>query len=720
MNYFQELPKVELDMPIKIVNMEKLELDINDFKNNDIIIINSGTATGKTRAIGKIAKELTEDGKYKILSIVNLISLSREQIKTFREESETILEDYQKGLDSFNECNGTICLNSLYKLKFLENYTYDDKIVYIDEINDMIKSLTHNDGLDNLVNIIYTVLTNLIKNCKKIILSDATIDNNIKNLLMSRKTHNKSLLIKNTVQKFKDINANEYLDENLFFDRIRKSIREDEYFLFGCDGCKKITGIYTTLLSEFEDKKDKFKLYTSEELEKVKNASIEFRGKFIFYSPSITTGVSFVFKDVKQPQYIYITNTPQIKPDSIYQMSCRTRNMKELNFYCNNIKPKENIHNNVKEVEKHYKKMIRYNNRLLGLSSSRNIDDEVEIIENTFFKLFCFEEYKNFIFKTGFLEHYKNYLTRDGFKLKTIGEVKKINKGDENIMKMNYELKKLDDIEDFSKLVFNIVEEEDYKKLINKYKTYYDRLNLLNISNEEELNTYKIYIEDDYKLKSYFSSIALFKTSDYILKKLNEKKSNGFDIKITNTVYNKIRLLETFEKHYKIERFNLDFKDVNTENEISKEFKSIYQSLYPRLKQKNFKTKEDILKIYVNILKDIANEVPIISSVARKTKDRTKSKREYKLNKSIITEIINLTKLKNETLKDCNIELIEKLTGIKPDKEQKRDYIDDDKCLNNYVFNKSYKQGVMENITDVNTRDKLYEKYKFSTLGDKN
>lgn len=720
MNYFQELPKVELDMPIKLVNMEKLELDINDFKNNDIIIINSGTATGKTRAIGKIAKELTEDGKYKILSIVNLISLSREQIKTFREESETILEDYQKGLDSFNECNGTICLNSLYKLKFLENYTYDDKIVYIDEINDMIKSLTHNDGLDNLVNIIYTVLTNLIKNCKKIILSDATIDNNIKNLLMSRKTHNKSILIKNTVQKFKDINANEYLDENLFFDRIRKSIREDEYFLFGCDGCKKITGIYTTLLSEFEDKKDKFKLYTSEELEKVKNASIEFRGKFIFYSPSITTGVSFVFKDVKQPQYIYITNTPQIKPDSIYQMSCRTRNMKELNFYCNNIKPKENIHNNVKEVEKHYKKMIRYNNRLLGLSSSRNIDDEVEIIENTFFKLFCFEEYKNFIFKTGFLEHYKNYLTRDGFKLKTIGEVKKINKGDENIMKMNYELKKLDDIEDFSKLVFNIVEEEDYKKLINKYKTYYDRLNLLNISNEEELNTYKIYIEDDYKLKSYFSSIALFKTSDYILKKLNEKKSNGFDIKITNTVYNKIRLLETFEKHYKIERFNLDFKDVNTENEISKEFKSIYQSLYPRLKQKNFKTKEDILKIYVNILKDIANEVPIISSVARKTKDRTKSKREYKLNKSIITEIINLTKLKNETLKDCNIELIEKLTGIKPDKEQKRDYIDDDKCLNNYVFNKSYKQGVMENITDVNTRDKLYEKYKFSTLGDKN
>ena len=628
MNYFQEIPKVELDMPIKLVNMEKLELDINDFKNNDIIIINSGTATGKTRAIGKIAKELTEDGKYKILSIVNLISLSREQIKTFREESETILEDYQKGLDSFNECNGTICLNSLYKLKFLENYTYDDKIVYIDEINDMIKSLTHNDGLDNLVNIIYTVLTNLIKNCKKIILSDATIDNNIKNLLMSRKTHNKSILIKNTVQKFKDINANEYLDEKLFFDRIRKSIREDEYFLFGCDGCKKITGIYTTLLSEFEDKKDKFKLYTSEELEKVKNASIEFRGKFIFYSPSITTGVSFVFKDVKQPQYIYITNTPQIKPDSIYQMSCRTRNMKELNFYCNNIKPKENIHNNVKEVEKHYKKMIRYNNRLLGLSSSRNIDDEVEIIENTFFKLFCFEEYKNFIFKTGFLEHYKNYLTRDGFKLKTIGEVKKINKGDENIMKMNYELKKLDDIEDFSKLVFNIVEEEDYKKLINKYKTYYDRLNLLNISNEEELNTYKIYIEDDYKLKSYFSSIALFKTSDYILKKLNEKKSNGFDIKITNTVYNKIRLLETFENHYKIERFNLDFKDVNTENEISKEFKSIYQSLYPRLKQKNFKTKEDILKIYVNILKDIANEVPIISSVARKTKDRTKSKRE--------------------------------------------------------------------------------------------
>ena len=64
MTEFVELPKETFDVPIKIVNQEKLKLDINDFLNNDIIIINSGTATGKTRIVGKHSKQLKEDENY--------------------------------------------------------------------------------------------------------------------------------------------------------------------------------------------------------------------------------------------------------------------------------------------------------------------------------------------------------------------------------------------------------------------------------------------------------------------------------------------------------------------------------------------------------------------------------------------------------------------------------------------------------------------------------
>ena len=717
---FVELPKVELNYTMKIVNMEKLELDIKDFKDNDVIVINSGTATGKTRIIGKLASEMIEDGKYKFLSIVNLISLAREQIKTFYEESKMKLSNYQEGISTFNESDGVICINSLHKLQSLEEYDLRDKIIYIDEINDLLKSLTHYDGLDSILNMTYTFLIKLIKNCKKLILSDATIDNNIENLLMSRKTNNKTILIKNIVQKFKDIKANEFLDEELFLNRIRKSIDNDEYFLFGCDGCKRITGIYTMLLSEFENKKDKFRLYTSEELVKVEDASIEFKDKFIFYSPSITTGVSFVLKDIKQPQYIYITKKPLITPESIYQMSCRTRNMKELNFYSSVIKDKSLKYASLKELETDYKKMVRYNNRLLGLSTTRTQDDEIEIIDNTFFKCFCFNQYKKEIFHTGFIQHYKGYLIRDGFIISSIGNVKELERGEQENIKMMYDLKKSEDIDEFIKLTTTMETEEDYEKLMKKYKIYIDRTDLLNLSNINELNTYRKYVEDEYILNSYFTSLALFKTSEYTLRKLKEKKSNSFDVKTAKTVYNKVQLLETFEKHYKIERFNLDFKDVNPDIEIDKEFKQLYEILFPRLTTKSYKTKRDLLKIYINLIKDITNEIPFIKSKKIKNKTTKKSENIYILNITMMQEIINLTKLKNETLKDCNINLIEKLTGIKPEQTQKREYKDDDDCLNNYVFNKSYKQGIKENINNANLSniEKLRNNFSFKTLTD--
>ena len=58
-------------------------------------------------------------------------------------------------------------------------------MVFVDEINDLIETLTHNDGLDSILNKTYTYLINIIKNCKKIILADATINQNTINFISS-------------------------------------------------------------------------------------------------------------------------------------------------------------------------------------------------------------------------------------------------------------------------------------------------------------------------------------------------------------------------------------------------------------------------------------------------------------------------------------------------------------------------------------------------------
>ena len=175
-----ELPVENLNITI---DQKKLDIDMKHFLNNDIIIIHSGTATGKTKDVSKKLSELKKIETYKdckILYIVNLISLSEEQIKTFCDNS-LDLKDYKDNINDFSENNGVICINSLYKLQQITEYNISNVILYIDEVEDLIKTLTHGENLNNVLNLVYLFLIKLIKNCKKIILSDATINSNTMN-----------------------------------------------------------------------------------------------------------------------------------------------------------------------------------------------------------------------------------------------------------------------------------------------------------------------------------------------------------------------------------------------------------------------------------------------------------------------------------------------------------------------------------------------------------
>lgn len=695
---FVELPQDNFNFEIKTISQEKLDIDINDIINNDIILISSGTATGKTTAIGKLSNEIKTKLNSKMLSIVNLISLSRQQITTFREEGAQ-LNNYQLGINDFNKDDGVICINSLHKLLTLEDYDYGDKVIYIDECNDLIRALTHNEQMNKILMMTYELLVKLIKNCKKVIITDATIDNNTINLLSSRKQNNKTILIKNTFKKFDKIKANRYLDETLFINKIKDNIKNKKYFLFGCDGCEKITKLFKLLLDEFPEQKDDFILFTGKESNKVQNPKEQFKNKYVFYSPTITTGVSFIYKDVKQDQFIYITNKPLITPVSIYQMSCRTRNMKELHFYCSDLKPSKMTHETLKDVEKEFKKMKKLNNRLLGLSVSRNEDDEIKVVENTFFKLFCYNEYLDEIYKTGFLQHYENILIRDGFEIKEIGVKRKIH---HEIIKAEnevYQLMKDEEYEKFVEIYFKPFENEydlqEIDEMGKKYPIFTKIIHLLQISTIEDAIKYRELITNDYKLKNYFSTLNLFKTKEYIRKKELEYKTKIFDVRILSTSVNMVSLLEMFEKHYQIERFEFDITKFNTENEISKDFQTLYKKLYPRKTVKDFNDVIEIYKIYGNLLKDICGDMDIIKTNETQKRYNGKKYRPYSLDIDKVNDVIYLVKQLNPELKFYNIELIETLTGIKPEKEKKKVYYitdfdnDDEDLFNSYIFGKT-------------------------------
>lgn len=690
MSKFIELPIENLNLTTKTINQVKLELDINDFYDNDVILISSSTATGKTKAIGKLSKELKEKYDCNILSIVNLVSLSREQITTFKEESGTELKDYQKDISLFGECDGVICINSLYKLLNVETFDMSKTVLYIDEVNDLIHTMTHNDSLDKVLNMVYSFLIKLIKNCKKIILSDATINKNTLNLISSRQSNNKTILIKNTCKKFSGIEAKRFNDENEFIKQIREHIENKKYFLFGCDLCKRITSIFTKLIEEFPEQKDDFILITSETKFRPDNASAQFKNKYVFYSPSITTGVSFIFKDVKQTQFLYISENPPITPISFYQMASRTRNIDKLYYYSREIKDKEMEYKTLKEVQNKYKMMIKYNEKLLGLSKSVNENDDVKIVENTFFKLFCYEEFQDAIFRTGFLKHFETILVNNGFNLTETGIYKKLDKESQKQITEIYNQLKEDDFDTFIDAKFkdldNEIELVKNAETMEEYTVMNNRLSLLNLPNKDEAEKYKIFIIDEYALTNYYNFLSLFRKSDYIQNKLNEKRKASFKVKAVNSMFSKVSLLETFEAHYKIDRFTLDFKDVDETNEISNEFQILYQQTFPKQNIKSFKTKYDLVKIYVNIIKYICGDLPIIATI--KGKDGTKSIWKYKLNKTLLEELITLCKHNNPILSNFDIEFIEKITGIKPELKTTLNIKDEDDLVNNYLFNK--------------------------------
>ena len=91
---------------------------------------------------------------------------------------------------------------------------------------------------------VYCILINFVKHSKKVIVSDALINDNVINFLRSRKENNKTLFVENAFQKYKDKIAYRVRDEALFINTIYDSINDEKYFLFGSDSCDTATKLY--------------------------------------------------------------------------------------------------------------------------------------------------------------------------------------------------------------------------------------------------------------------------------------------------------------------------------------------------------------------------------------------------------------------------------------------------------------------------------------------
>ncbi|RZK27129.1 MAG: hypothetical protein EOO43_00575 [Flavobacterium sp.] len=525
---------------------------IDDFADTDIIVIQSGTGTGKTTCVAaEFASYQFLRPEITLLSIVNLISLANQQLITFKSKGVDICSYRDNKVNpALIMCqNSVICINSLHKLHSCD---FRNKIIYIDEVHALCQSLTHNNTIHNQ-RLVFNTLIRAIKTCHKVIVSDAHILNATMHLLSERMYDGVSTYCHyiNTYNKFQDVCAVKYNDENSFFGKVKNKVLNGESFSFACDSKDIVTKWYNWLWAEASvETQNRMLLYTSETDSEICD---DWKDKIIFYSPKISTGVDVTILHQTE-QFLYITGK-SVSSITLYQMATRTRNMSQLNYYssCSSFEAKyktlEDCHNQV---------ISEFMANLLGISSCK-LDEEIK-------KDFVEKEriYRDiYVENTYVLDYYKTYTLRY-FENELRGAGFKIIKSNEESSKLDTEvMTKMELIADqitedkFEQLIMSLNEEEvEIPEGLSQMKK---RVDILNLCNKEELEEYRDLIEDEHKFEQFLNYNRLKKPYDHCKMKLTEVVNGKMAYGLQSNVWNKIKYVHMLAKNsgIKDDLFNL-------------------------------------------------------------------------------------------------------------------------------------------------------------------
>lgn len=605
-------------------------ISYDEFKMNKTIIIKSCTGTGKTTAVAQYMEKYMSDNKkkkLKMISITNLISLGRQHIESFKKCNIDLVSYDSPDID-IRKDNIYVCINSLYKLfKDVDSSYFENCVLYIDEITTFIECLTHNDLLDNNIKDIYGVLVKMVKKCDKLIVSDATINQTTFDFVKHRETY---YYIENTFKKFKDVKAVHYKDENDFYDKIKDCIKNDKYFLFGSDWNARITDMYNHLIDENPEKADTFLLITSDTKVKVGNASEQFKNKFVFYSPSITTAVDFSI-DVAQDVFIYLSGK-SILPTGTFQQTTRTRNISTLHYYADaqNRRP---LYKNLNDLCTDYREMTTTSYKLNDICLSLDENDEDKMIENMYFKLYTYNEYLKDCYESNKNIHFKNILRENGFLLSSEGERKCLSK---DVTEKFTEIR--EDIEE--KLFDEFLEAND--KTVEKFKTIKERTDMLNINNVETMKTYKNIIMNKYEMEEHMNIIRMLKDEEYVKFRIEDAMNGAYKVKTLTNIYSKINVLNQTMKPYNIT--NIFTSKIDT-FKISDGLYALIKKLF-RITRGKPEDEDEYKKLIAVMIKHLGDIV--ISKLKRERVEggRT-STTTYYINKEKIETHIELDRLTN-------------------------------------------------------------------------
>ncbi len=577
-----------------------------DFKQSDTIIISSGTGTGKTYCFSSYVKKyIQKNPEKKIISIFGKRNLGMQQKKYL--ENEELEIQYYTDNDFYNNSDGNIlvCINSLYKhknaiMKNIENY-----VLFIDEVSIFTTEITHNDTLVELKGI-YVLLRKLIRECHKLYVCQNEINISAMELIKPRlEMSNKNIYINNVYKNNKNKKAIKCENLNILIEKMQEDISNNKYFLFCSDSKKDVDTIFT-LLTKGKENASNYIKFTSSSKDKF-SSDFDFKHKYVFYSPTIGAGVDVSLAD-SQNHYLYIHGN-SVDSQVIYQMSMRTRNLKELIYCCNpKIKTKAPKYSSLEDCRSKLISDVRINDKsLLSMCYNIDMDDEMVFTPNSFFEIFARNEYVTELYFADLVVKFEEMLILNGF---TVGKnnslAKKYDWEIENVIDLNTEI----EYNDFIQKCQDGNLDENLQKACD----------ILRVHDFEDKIKYQDILRDKYKLQGHLNLCRFFSDKDFLQGKIEEITKKIYDVKLIQNVYNQILHLKYFMEKYKIDIFDLN-KNSSENIKIAQKDLSIMHTVF-RFSSK-IATRYELIKFVVSRLNTMCNCKVI---TAKKTKVEKKSK----------------------------------------------------------------------------------------------
>ena len=228
----------------------------------------------------------------------------------------------------------------------------------------------------------------------------------------------------------------------------------------------------------------------------------------------------------------------------MFQQTTRCSNIRNV-FYFGECNTENARYHSLAHLKEDVKDNIKNCKELVDVCTHIDEDDEMVVTENSFFKLYCYNEYVRDIYGTNKVKHYENLLAENRFKLQT-GTVKPT--------RLNTQ-KKLELVS----ITHNINEElfteflttEDQQQ--DKFKALRDNTAYLNLPNDTAiLKKYKDIVRDKFKIEEHNMIMRVLRSDDVIQNKMEAARHNTFNVKVMYNSFYKIQVLRQFEQTYDI------------------------------------------------------------------------------------------------------------------------------------------------------------------------